>query len=195
MWFWLSSKHIVFKSWRFQASLFWTLVFTSFHKCSIGFKSGDWLRQTNSLILLLFNQLSFLCCMLRIIILLEGPPTSHLHHPGGWEKILLRNLLVKGSIHCSFNYMKSASTMRWKTAPHHNASSHGDGVHCLLFSLWQWYLLPPSVSGALSEWSLGLGLLFWLFFLAYWKIQKFWDTSVSKSIYMFRNNKVCFYPS
>ncbi|KAF4092887.1 hypothetical protein AMELA_G00026360 [Ameiurus melas] len=35
---------------------------------------------------------SFLCCILWFVVLLEGSPTSHLHHPGGWQQILLMNL-------------------------------------------------------------------------------------------------------
>ncbi len=35
--------HTVFKSWRFCGPLLWALIFSSFHRFSIGFKSGDWL--------------------------------------------------------------------------------------------------------------------------------------------------------
>ena len=41
---------------------------------------------------------------------------------------------------------------------------HVSWVHYLLFSLKQLYLLIPSLSEALREWSLALGQLFWLFF-------------------------------
>ncbi len=33
----------VFKCWRFSGPLLWTLIFSSFHRFSIGLKSGDWL--------------------------------------------------------------------------------------------------------------------------------------------------------
>ena len=39
----LSSKQTVFKSWKLPGPLLWTLIFSSFHRFSIGFKSGDWL--------------------------------------------------------------------------------------------------------------------------------------------------------
>ena len=59
-----SSTHIVFKSWRFVGALRWTLFFSSFHKFSIWFKSGDWLGHSNTLIFFLWNHLrvSFALC-------------------------------------------------------------------------------------------------------------------------------------
>ena len=52
-----SSTQTVFKSWRFRGPLLWTLIFSSFHRFSIGFKSGDWLGHSSSFIFFLWNQL------------------------------------------------------------------------------------------------------------------------------------------
>ncbi len=38
-------------------------------------------------------------------------------------------------------------------------TGHGDGVHCLLFSLKQLYMLIPGLSEALHKWSLAFGQL------------------------------------
>ena len=52
-----SSTQIVFKSQRFVGALCWTLFFSLFHKLSMGFKSGDWLGHSNTLILFLWYHL------------------------------------------------------------------------------------------------------------------------------------------
>ena len=59
-----SSTQIVFKSWRLRGALLWIWILRCFHKCSIGFKSGDWLGHSNKLIFFLWNQLrvSFAVC-------------------------------------------------------------------------------------------------------------------------------------
>ena len=79
--------------------------------------------------------------MLWIVVLLEGPPTSHPQHPGGWQQVHLKNLSVHGSIHCSFNDMKSASTTRGETAPHHDTST--SKLHC-------WYSVIRVMCSAIS---------------------------------------------
>ena len=53
----LASTQTVFKSWRFRGPLLWTLIFSSFHRFSVGFKSGDWLGPSSSFIFFLWNQL------------------------------------------------------------------------------------------------------------------------------------------
>ncbi len=52
-----SSTQTVFKSWRFHGPLLWTLIFSYFHRFSIGFKSGDWLGHSSSFTFFLWNQL------------------------------------------------------------------------------------------------------------------------------------------
>ena len=48
--------------------------------------------------------------------------TTHLHLPGGWQEIHLKNFPIHGSIHYSFNYMKSATSRREPT-PCHDVST------------------------------------------------------------------------
>lgn len=43
-----------------------------------------------------------------IIVLLKHPLWFHLHRPGGWQQIFIRNVSVHFSIHPSFSYMKHA---------------------------------------------------------------------------------------
>ncbi len=50
-----SSTQMVFKSWRFLGPLLWTLIFSSLHRFSMGFRSGDWLGHSSSLIFFLWN--------------------------------------------------------------------------------------------------------------------------------------------
>ncbi len=77
-----SSTQTVFKSWRFCGPLLWTLIFSSFHRFSIGFKSGDWLGHSSSFIFFLWNHLRVSLAAFEIIVLLKCPPLFHLHHPG-----------------------------------------------------------------------------------------------------------------
>lgn len=42
----------------------------------------------------------------------------HRHHPGRWQQIYIRNVSVHFSIHPSFNNMKCACAVCWRTAPH-----------------------------------------------------------------------------
>ncbi len=85
-----SSTQTVFKSWRFHGPLLWTLFFSSFHKCSIGFKSGDWLGHSSSFTFFLWNQSRVSLAVFGIIVWLKCPPSFHLHHPGRWQQILSR---------------------------------------------------------------------------------------------------------
>ncbi len=49
--------------------------------------------------------------MYGIIVSLKCPPSFHLHHPGRWQQIFIKNVSVHFSIHPSFNYMNFASAM------------------------------------------------------------------------------------
>ena len=111
-----SSTQTVFKSWRFSGplDLQWILIFSSFHRFVLGFKSGDWLGHSNNFIFFLWNQwrVSLAVCLGSL----------------SWWNVHLRFIfiLVDGSIflvnlpiHPSFNYVKFASTICWKAAPYH----------------------------------------------------------------------------
>ena len=120
-----SSTQTIFslQSWRFCGPLLWTLIFSSFHRFSTGLKAGDWFCHSSSFIFFLWVvefslvEFTWLC---GIISLLKFPPLFHLHHPGRWRQVFIKNVLVHLSIHPSFNYIKSASTFCWKTAPCHD---------------------------------------------------------------------------
>ncbi len=103
----------------------WTLSFSSFHWFSIGFKSGDWLEHSSSFNFFFWNQLRVSLAVFGIIVLMKCPPLFHLHHPGRWQQIFIKNVSVHFSIHPSFNYMNFASTIPW--------CFWGD-VHCHLTS-------------------------------------------------------------
>lgn len=56
--------------------------------------------------------------MFWIVVLLEGPPASHPHCPGGWQQIHLKNIPMYSSIHVSFDNLDSAVTMRRRNSPY-----------------------------------------------------------------------------
>lgn len=117
-----------FKSWRFRGPLLWTLIFSSFHRFSIGYKSGEWLGHSSSFIFFLWNQLRVSLAVCLVIVLLKCPPSFHLQHPGRWQHIFIKNVSVHFSIHPSISYMKYASTVCWKTASHQDVPT--SKLHC-----------------------------------------------------------------
>lgn len=141
-----SSTQTVFKSWRFRGPLLWTLIFSSFHRFSIGFKSGDWLGHSSSFIFFLWNQLrvSLAVCLGSLscwnvhprfifIILVDG------------SRYFIKNVSAHFSIHPSFNYVKFASTVCWKAAPHHDVPT--SKLHCWygVFRVMCSAICPPNM--------------------------------------------------
>ncbi len=110
-----SSTQTVFKSWRFCGPLLWTLIFNSFHRFSIGFKSCNWLGHSSSFTFFLWTN-SFLGCVFGIIVSLKYPPSFHLHHPGRWQQIFLSRM-SRYIFHSSFlqlyEFCKCYTMMFW----------------------------------------------------------------------------------
>lgn len=50
-----------------------------------------------------------------IIVWLRCLPSFHLHHPGGWLHIFIKNVSLHYFIFTSFKYMKIATAVCWKT--------------------------------------------------------------------------------
>ena len=78
----------------------------------------------------------FLCNQLRVslAVCLVSLSCWNVHHPGRWWQILIKNVSVHFSIHPSFNYMKFASIVCWKTAPHHDVPT--SKLHCWYGVFW-----------------------------------------------------------
>lgn len=53
--------------------------------------------------------------MFGIIVLLKCPPSFHLHHPGRWQQIFIKNISVLSSIYsssvCQYHMLKSGPTL------------------------------------------------------------------------------------
>ena len=118
-----SSTQTVFKSWKFPGPLLWSSVL------SIDFQldSSQVIGWAILAALFSFSETNWEFPWL-FIVLLKCPPSFHLHHPGRWQQIFIKNVSVHFSIHPSFNCVKFASTVCWKAAPHHDVPT--SKLHC-----------------------------------------------------------------
>ena len=85
--------------------------------------------------------------------------TTHLHLPGGWQEIHLKDFPTHGSVHCSFNYMKSASTSRWETTPCQDVST--SKLHCWwsVIRVMRSAIYPPNMVCSMTAKKLHFGLV------------------------------------
>ncbi len=110
VWFWPILLHKQSSNLEGSMGLFyelWSLVL------SIDFLLDSSLGHSRSFTFFLWNQMSFLGCVFGIIVSLKCLPSFHLHHPGRWQQIFIKNVSVHFSIHPSFNYMNFASATPW----------------------------------------------------------------------------------
>ena len=187
-----SSTQTVFKSWRFHGLLLWTLIFSSFLRFSIGFKSGDWLGHSSSFIFFLWKPIeSFLGCVFGIIVLLKCPPSFHLHHPGRWHQIFYLEWLFT-FFHSSFLQLYEVCPVPYSPTPWcshlqapllvwcfggdvqcHLTSKHGVyyGIQRVNFGLiWPDYILPVISQACLNAVQQTLKELQHCFFLQQWSL-------------------------
>jgi len=130
-----SSLQICSSSVKLDGERRWTAIFKSFHRFSMGFNSGVSSSTPEG----------FSCsCSDAISVLLWL--YAWCHCPVGTETfatvfctlkhVLLKDLLVFGSIHCSLYPDKSPSPCHWKVSPQYDAAPTmllgKDGVRCLM---------------------------------------------------------------
>ena len=101
-----SSLQILSSSVRLDGERWWTAIFRSLQRCSIG---GH--RVVPKPVLCYFS------CVLRVIVLLEGEPSAQSEVLSTLEEVFFQDISVLGRIHLSFNYNQSSCPCSWKTPP------------------------------------------------------------------------------
>ncbi len=137
-----SSIQVFSRSFRFWGCCWATWSFSSLHRFSIGFRSGD----QDLEMFLTEPLLSCPCCVFGVIVMLED--TSHdpssmllLREGGCWQ-----NVSIHGPIHPALNTVQSSYLLCRKAPPKHDVSTPcftvGDGVLGIVLIL----LLPPNTA-------------------------------------------------
>lgn len=91
-------------------------------------------------------------CVLRVIVMLEDPASTHLQSSNSGKEVVAQNLAIHGPGHPLLNTVQSPCPMCRKTPPKHDATTpmlHSrDGVLGMVLII----LLPPNtVSGIMTK--------------------------------------------
>ncbi len=103
-----SSLHILSSSVRLDGKRWWTAIFRSLQRCSIGFKSGLAGPFKNSHGVVVKLLLRYFSCVLRVIVLLEGKPSAQSEVLSTLEKVFVQDIPVLGRIHLSLDCNQSS---------------------------------------------------------------------------------------
>ncbi len=104
-----SSLQILSSSVRLDGKRWWTAIFRSLQRCSIGFKSGLWLGHSRTVTELFVKPLlRYFSCVLRVIVLLEGKPSAQSEVLSTLEKVFVQDIPVLGRIHLSLDCNQSS---------------------------------------------------------------------------------------
>ncbi len=139
-----SSLQILSSSVRLDGKRWWTAIFRSLQRCSIGFKSGLWLGHSRTVTELLWSH-SFviLAVCLGSLSCWKVNLRPSLRSWALWRRFSSRISLYFGRIHLSLDCNQSSCPCSWKTTPtawccHHHASLLGlywtGDEQCLVFS-------------------------------------------------------------
>ncbi len=123
-----SSLQILSSSVRLDGKRWWTAIFRSLQRCSIGFKSGLWLGHSRTVTELLWSH-SFVI----LAVCLGSLSCWKVNlRPGLRSWALWRRFRpgypVLGRIHLSLDYNQSSCPCSWKTPPQHDAAT--TMLHC-----------------------------------------------------------------
>ncbi len=104
-----SSLQILSSSVRLDGKRWWTAIFRSLQRCSIGFKSGAPAGPfKNSHGVVVKPLLRYFSCVLRVIVLLEGKPSAQSEVLSTLEKVFVQDIPVLGRIHLSLDCNQSS---------------------------------------------------------------------------------------
>ncbi len=124
-----SSLQILSSSVRLDGKRWWTAIFRSLQRCSIGFKSGLWLGHSRTVTEVVVKPLlRYFSCVLRVIILLEGKPSAQSEVLSTLEKVFVQDIPVLGRIHLSLDCNQSFLSLQLKNTPQHDAAT--TMLHC-----------------------------------------------------------------
>ncbi len=123
-----------------------THIFRFLQKYFIGFKFRLWLGHSKTSTALCINHS---CCVLRVIVLLEGKPSARLRFWMLWTGFSLRLSQYFGALSFYIYSNESLCPCRWKIASQHEAATS-----TLYF--WDGTLQVMSRAGSLQRWCLEL---------------------------------------
>ncbi len=109
-----SSLQILSSSVRLDGKRWWTAIFRSLQRCSIGFKSGLWLGHQEQSRSVVKPLLRYFSCVLRVIVLLEGKPSAQSEGPEHSGEGFRPGYPVLGRIHLSLDCNQSSCPCSWK---------------------------------------------------------------------------------
>ena len=159
-----SSLQILSKSLRFRGCRLATRSFSSLHRFSMGFRSGDWLGHSRIINMLLFEP--FLCFSWLYVL-----GHCHVGRPilrpifSALTEVIAQNFPVHGPIHPPLNTVKSSCPLSWETPPKHkvstsmlhserwyswgctqhfSSSKHGESSWCQIALFWSHLTTSPS---------------------------------------------------
>ncbi len=124
-----SSLQILSSSVRLDGKRWWTAIFRSLQRCSIGFKSGLWLGHSRTVTELLWSH-SFVIlavCLGSLSCWKVNLPTRF-EVLSTLEKVFVQDIPVLGRIHLSLDCNQSSCPCSWKTPPQHDAAT--TMLHC-----------------------------------------------------------------
>ncbi len=124
-----SSLQILSSSVRLDGKRWWTAIFRSLQRCSIGFKSGLWLGHSRTVTELLWSH-SFviLAVCLGSLSCWKVNLQPSLRVLSTLEKVFVQDIPVLGRIHLSLDCNQSSCPCSWKTPPQHDAAT--TMLHC-----------------------------------------------------------------
>lgn len=119
-------------SFKLDGFCWWTAIFKSGHRLSIGLRSGLWLGHSNKCFPLNHWSVALAVC-LGSLSCLKGKHPSQSQITGKLNQVLLRNIPVFSTIHLSIDSDQFPSPCCWKTSSQHDAATamwqfFGDGV-------------------------------------------------------------------
>ncbi len=124
-----SSLQILSSSVRLDGKRWWTAIFRSLQRCSIGFKSGLWLGHSKTVTELLWSH-SFviLAVCLGSLSCWKVNLRPSLRSWALWRRFSSRISLYLAPIHLSLDCNQSSCPCSWKTPPQHDAAT--TMLHC-----------------------------------------------------------------
>ena len=141
-----SSIQIFSNSVRFQGCCWAKPSFSSLQRFSIGFRSGDWLGHSRTLIYFFWSHsLVFLAVCFGVVVMLEDPTTTHVQCSDWGKELFAQHLTIYGPFVLSVK--QSTCLLCRKTPPEHDAST--PTLHWRYGVLGMILLLTPPN----SEWS------------------------------------------
>ena len=135
------------KSFRFQSCRLATRSFSSLHRFLMGFRSGDWLGHSRTLMcFFLSHSFVALAVCFGSLSCWKTHPWTHLQCSHWGKEVVAQNFPVHGPIHPPLDTVKSSCPLSWETCPKHKVSismlHSGDGVLGVVLSI----SLPPNMA-------------------------------------------------